>query len=99
MGEFQSCLQYFKETGNDEVDTARVYCRGEQEAWSVAAGVNDMGFTLATKWYPRAAGDHKPEMIRQQLDESLKQLKRDSVDIFYLHNGKVKPFTHTRSKI
>lgn len=41
--------------------------------------------TLATKWYPQQPGQHKPEVVKEELNISLKELKTDCVDIFYLH--------------
>jgi aflatoxin B1 aldehyde reductase len=43
------------------------------------------GFKLATKVYPWKAGDHQPERLRATFETSLKALKQDYVDIFYLH--------------
>ena len=40
---------------------------------------------MATKCYPRPAGIHKAALIKEQLSLSLKELKTDCVDIFYLH--------------
>ena len=41
--------------------------------------------TLATKCYPRRPVTHKAAVIKEQLAISLKELKTDCVDIFYLH--------------
>ena len=41
--------------------------------------------TLATKCYPREAGIHKAAGLTEYLNTSLKELKTDCVDIFYLH--------------
>ena len=37
------------------------------------------------KRYPRNPGMHKPEVLPKNLEKSLKELKTDCVDIFYLH--------------
>ncbi|KAK9331414.1 hypothetical protein V1520DRAFT_353943 [Lipomyces starkeyi] len=40
-------IKYFKDYGYSEIDTARVYTAGEQEAWTAAAGYKtDYGFDL-----------------------------------------------------
>lgn len=41
--------------------------------------------TLATKVYPLQPGHYKPEVVKERLNISLKELKTDCVDIFYLH--------------
>ena len=41
--------------------------------------------TLATKCYPNKPGLHKAASIKEQLDLSLKELRTNCVDIFYLH--------------
>lgn len=52
--------------------------------------------TVATKVYPRPAGTHKPEVITEQFETSLKELDTDCVDIFYLHAAdRSVPFAET----
>ena len=58
---------------------------GKQEAFSAEAHWKERGLTLATKCYPREPGTHKAAVIKEQLAVSLKELKTDCVDIFYLH--------------
>lgn len=58
---------------------------GKQEAFSAEAHWKERGLTLATKCYPKEPGTHKAATIREQLTLSLKELKTDCVDIFYLH--------------
>ena len=58
---------------------------GKQEAFSAEAHWKERGLTLATKCYPREPGMHKAAVIKEQLATSLKELKTDCVDIFYLH--------------
>ncbi|KAK9351960.1 NADP-dependent oxidoreductase domain-containing protein [Lipomyces doorenjongii] len=79
-------FKYFKDHGYSEIDTARVYTAGEQEAWTAAAGYKtDFGFDIATKCYPNQAGMHSTSELPKYLNRSLAELKTDSVDIFYLH--------------
>ncbi|RAL17126.1 aldo/keto reductase family protein [Aspergillus homomorphus CBS 101889] len=96
LDEFNKCLDLFQQQGFNEVDTARVYVGGQQEAFTAQAKWKERGLTLATKWYPRVPGDHKPQVIREQLELSLKNLGTNCVDIFYLHAAdRSVPFTET----
>lgn len=85
LDEYNKILDYFQARGYNEIDTARVYVGGKQEAFTTEARWKERGLTIATKWYPRQPGQHKPEVIKEQLNISLKELETDSVDIFYLH--------------
>ena len=58
---------------------------GKQEAFSAEARWKERGLTLATKCYPVKPGTHRTAVIKEQLAVSLKELKTDCVDIFYLH--------------
>lgn len=83
--EFTKHLDYFQSKGYNEIDTARMYVGGKQEAWTRDAKWQDRGFTLATKVYPYQAGVHEPESLKEHFSTSLKELGADAVDIFYLH--------------
>lgn len=48
-------------------------------------GWKERGLSIATKWYPFNAGDHKAEKVEEALNKSLSELGTDSIDIFYLH--------------
>lgn len=85
LDEYNKCLDYFQAQGYNELDTARVYIGGKQEAFTSEAHWKERGLAVATKWYPRQPGQHKPEVIKEQLNISLRELKTDCVDIFYLH--------------
>ncbi|KAL4869778.1 hypothetical protein BDV12DRAFT_72308 [Aspergillus spectabilis] len=85
LEEFNKHLDYFQQQGFNEIDTARIYVDGAQEAFTAQAGWKERGLTLATKWYPKSPGDHKADVIRQNLELSLKELGSNQVDIFYLH--------------
>ncbi|EAS30419.3 aldo/keto reductase [Coccidioides immitis RS] len=96
LDEFKKCLDCLTANNFYEIDTARIYVGGQQEAFTAQAGWRDRGLKIATKWYPRNAGDHKPEVIRQNLEKSLKELQTDCVDIFYLHAAdRSVPFAET----
>lgn len=85
LDEYNKCLDYLQGQGYNEVDTARAYIGGEQEAFTTQARWKERGLTLATKCYPNVPGTHKPENLKASLDKSLAELKTDCVDIFYLH--------------
>ena len=85
LDDYNKCLDYLQSQGYNEIDTARAYIGGKQEAWTAEAKWKDRGLMLATKCYPRPPGTHKPAEIRKQLEISLGELKTDCVDIFYLH--------------
>jgi hypothetical protein len=96
MDEYKRCLDLLKSRGYDEIDTARVYVGGKQEAWTRDAGWKEKGFKIASKWYPHEAGAHKPEVLKAKVDESLKELGTDSIDIYYLHAGVSDPIPSLR---
>ncbi|KAF2656682.1 aflatoxin B1 aldehyde reductase member 2 [Lophiostoma macrostomum CBS 122681] len=83
--DYTKCLDYFQSEGYNEVDTARMYVGGKQEAWTRDAKWKDRGLTLATKVYPYEPGVHKADRLKEHADISLKELGTDAVDIFYLH--------------
>ncbi|MCJ1381843.1 hypothetical protein MMC17_004955 [Xylographa soralifera] len=100
IDEYNKCLDYFQSQGYNEVDTARVYVGGKQEAFTAEAHWKDRGLTLATKWYPNEPGFHKPAKVREMLTKSLEELKTDCVDIFYLHAAdRSVPFTETLQEV
>ena len=96
LDEYNKCLDYFQSQGYNEVDTARVYIGGKQEAFTAEAHWKERGLKIATKWYPFEPGAHKPAKVREMLEKSLAELKTDCVDIFYLHAAdRSVPFTET----
>ena len=100
LDEYNKCLDYFQSQGYNEVDTARTYVAGKQEAFTTAAHWKERGLTLATKWYPNEPGFHKPAKVREMLTKSLAELKTDCVDIFYLHAAdRSVPFTETLQEV
>ncbi|RAH49603.1 Aldo/keto reductase, partial [Aspergillus brunneoviolaceus CBS 621.78] len=96
LEEFNRCLDHFQEKGYDEVDTARLYDGGRQEAFTRQAGWKERGLSMATKWAPLAVGAHRAEVLEEKLNESLRELGTDHVDIFYLHAAdRTTPFAET----
>lgn len=71
--------------GLRHIDTAHLYTGGESEAVIGAAfsPVPD-GLVIATKggYNP---GEGRPEVLRAQIEESLRRLRTDSIELFYLH--------------
>ncbi|KAL4884452.1 NADP-dependent oxidoreductase domain-containing protein [Aspergillus karnatakaensis] len=97
---FKHILDYFQEEGYSEIDTARVYSGQKQEAFTAQADWKERGLKVATKWYPSKPGFHKPEIVREKLDESLRELGADSVDVFYLHApDRSVPFAETLEEV
>ncbi|KAG9240428.1 aflatoxin B1 aldehyde reductase member 2 [Calycina marina] len=96
LDEFNKCLSFFRQHGHEELDTARVYCRGAQEAFTASTNYKELDLRIATKAYPNNSGDHNPAALRATLMKSLAELNVDSVDVFYLHAAdRSVPFAET----
>lgn len=86
LDEFNKILDVFQANGYNEVDTARMYVGGKQEAFTREARWKDRGLTLATKiQYPHTPGINSYDKVIESADLSLKELGTDVVDILYLH--------------
>ena len=85
LDEYNQCLDYFQKLGYSEIDTARAYIGGEQEAWTKEAGWKQRGLSVSTKIWPVFRGMHNKANIEATLNKSLAELDTNSVDIFYLH--------------
>lgn len=84
--EYAKVLDLFQQRGYNEVDTARVYVGGKQEAFTREAGWNERGLTLATKvHYPSEPGLNTADKVVESVETSLKELGTDCVDLLYLH--------------
>lgn len=84
-------LQHAVDIGYDHFDTARLYGLGQNEAQVGKAlkGRRDKVF-LASKMGIFASGDKRgidchPDIIRSELEVSLKLLQTDYIDLYYLH--------------
>ena len=84
--EYARALDVLQGRGYYEVDTARVYGNGTQEAFTRDAKWKERGLTLATKVkYPNNPGDNVHDKVIESVEQSLKELGTDTVDILYLH--------------
>lgn len=83
----RAMVKRFFEAGYHEVDTAYVYNEGKTERilGSILMDAADDSLCLATKVHPRITGRLDGAAVAMQLDESLRRLGRDAVDILYLH--------------
>lgn len=97
VDEFGKVLDTFQARGYNEVDTARIYVGGKQEAFTREAKWKDRGLTLATKiHYPSEPGQNTYDKVLESLDTSLKELGTDTVDLLYLHAAdRATPFAET----
>jgi pyridoxine 4-dehydrogenase len=71
--------------GVDLIDTAHAYTGGESEE-TIGAALSPMldGCIVATKG-GGAPGTGHPEVLRAQIEESLRRLRTDSIALYYLH--------------
>lgn len=79
---FGKALDAFQARGYNEVDTARVYVGGAQEAWTRDAKWKERGLTLATKVkYPNEPGSNSGDKVIESVETSLKELGTDCIDV------------------
>ena len=74
-------------TGGRELDTAYVYNDGATEniLGEVLPELKPNSYEIATKVHPRITGKLDRETILMEFGESLRRMKRDSVDLLYFH--------------
>jgi pyridoxine 4-dehydrogenase len=75
------------EAGVGLIDTAHVYTDGESEV-AIGAALSPAppgGPVVATKGGYAGAGRGRPEVLGAEIEESLRRLRRDSIDLYYLH--------------
>ncbi|HBH06016.1 MAG TPA: aldo/keto reductase [Flavobacteriales bacterium] len=90
--ESKKIFDLYANAGGNFLDTANFYTAGTSEKWlSEFMGADRDHFVLATKYTlwekegdPNYSGNHKKNMIRT-VEESLKRLKTDYIDLLYLH--------------
>jgi aryl-alcohol dehydrogenase-like predicted oxidoreductase len=91
--ESRAILDAFLEAGGNFIDTANLYTNGTSETLlGEFLGTNRQRTVLATKYTlawpggndPNAAGNHRKNMM-QSVEASLKRLKTDYIDLYWLH--------------
>ena len=83
----QTLLNIFRRHGYTELDTARAYpphAPGSSEPMMARTDCASWG-TLETKVTSTFAGSHSAANVAKSIDESLKALNVDSVEVMYLH--------------
>lgn len=99
-------LTTFQSHGHSEIDTASSCGEGTSETMLGSLELQERNLTVSTKYYPtfgRAVPEswdktqrHTPEGLRSNLTSSLRALKTDKVDIWYLHApDRSTPFAET----
>ncbi|TDL21944.1 Aldo/keto reductase [Rickenella mellea] len=78
-------LDEFQKHGHSKVDTAALYCDGTSEEYLGELNWAQRGLDVHTKLYPIRGINHTAEGIREYYGRSLKSLKADKLDLFYLH--------------
>jgi len=90
--ECQKIFEAFVQSGGNFIDTANKYMHGTSEKWlgEFIHSERDR-FVIATKYSltmdpndPNAHGNHRKNLVRS-LDESLRRLKTDRVDLLWVH--------------
>jgi pyridoxine 4-dehydrogenase len=93
--EHESFIRAAAEAGIGLIDTAHLYTGGQSEA-TIGAGLSRVGAAngsmspgtsrplVATKG-GYAGGEGRPEVLRAQIEQSLRVLRVDAIDLWYLH--------------
>jgi myo-inositol catabolism protein IolS len=89
--EIAEAINYAIDQGVNHFDNADVYGNGRAERMLARIlGNRTNNFIIATKvgWFPgTAAHAFEPAHIRHQCEQSLINLKRDYIDLYYFHHG------------
>ncbi|EIN07557.1 Aldo/keto reductase [Punctularia strigosozonata HHB-11173 SS5] len=99
LQDIEAILDVFAAHGHTELDNARVYAEGTSEGHVAKIDLAKKGLKVETKLYPNAGlpeavrtemfGDlvitHRPEDLRKYLDQSLKEVGTDCLEMWYLH--------------
>jgi aryl-alcohol dehydrogenase-like predicted oxidoreductase len=93
--EVKRAIDHALDQGVNHFDNADVYGNGRAEQMlSRILGDRSKKLTIATKigWFPgTAAHAYEPAHIRHQCEQSLVNLKRDVIDLYYFHHGNFGP--------
>jgi len=96
--EVKRAIDYALDQGVNHFDNADVYGNGRAEQMLARIlGDRTKKLIIATKvgWFPgTAAHAYEPAHIRHQCEQSLINLKRDVIDLFYFHHGNFGPQDH-----
>lgn len=108
LDETKAILDVFQQHGHNEIDTSRTYGAGSSEEYLGDVDWKGRGLVMDTKYYPTAGRNmptadapdggwrHTPDHLRQNLMTSLKALKVDKVDMWYLHGpDRTTPYEET----
>lgn len=84
----QEMLQQFTEAGNNEIDTAHIYCEGRTEEMlgRLLPPEARNKLYIASKVNPWNDNGLQPDQVKQQMAEILQRLGTDRVDLLYLHS-------------
>ena len=69
--------------GIQHIDTAYLYSRGESEEAIGTAGVTESAVVATKGGYQ--PGDGHPDVLAEQIEESLRRLRTDRIELYYLH--------------
>jgi aryl-alcohol dehydrogenase-like predicted oxidoreductase len=67
------------------IDTAHTYTGGESEETIGAATSRPEDVVIATKGGFGGPGGGRPDVLREQIEESLRRLRTDTIALYYLH--------------
>lgn len=73
------------EAGLQHIDTAHLYTGGQSESTIGEALAGRSEVLVATKGGYGGAGQGRPEVLTAQIEESLRRLRTDVIDLYYLH--------------
>jgi len=71
--------------GIRHIDTAHLYVGGESEAAIGAALSSSQDGTLVATKGGYRSGEGEPKVLSAQIEESLRRLRTDSIELYYLH--------------
>jgi len=85
--ESRRLVRHALEAGVNLIDTAPSYGHSEELLGQALLGVPRDQYVLCTKFQPHTSGDqfHAASDLRASIENSLRSLRTDFVDVFYLH--------------
>lgn len=78
----QAAIQYGLSHGINLIDTAEMYRGSEEIIGQALEGIPRDSYFMVSKFLPAHA---KPELMRKSLEQSLRKLKTDYLDLYLLH--------------